>query len=388
MSKANTGFIVQLPDGRYKVYLELSPTKEGKRVRKSHICKTKSEAKKKLIEMNQQREQLESQSNPHRFNKAMQEHLRVITDKVTLGTLKEKTLMDYKGIIKKLSGTFLADMDCNDITTKDINTLFTQFSKEGLSGSYLAKTLILLKGIYKAVNVPCDFLKDVDFKYNPRKTAGAKVHPYSKEDTDKLDKYFNSSDNDRLIKYIYYFTLMTGCRIGEVCGFKWSDIKPEEGIIEINRTLMYIVGKGLIEESPKTTDSKRRLVVPKSIFQLLNVDLKHFYETHYYNNKDYVFSTRYGTPLSPRNVLRAWKGVLKATKIDPKHTFHDIRHTNITIKIARGVDVKTVSIMAGHADTSVTLNTYAHYWKEAAQRAANIFDGSYHSSYHLDTKGT
>jgi len=29
--------------------------------------------------------------------------------------------------------------------------------------------------------------------------------------------------------------------------------------------------------------------------------------------------------------------------------------------------------MAGHADISVTLNTYSHYWKEAAQKAANIF---------------
>ena len=55
MGKVNTGYIRQLPNGTYKVILEYPPV-NGRRTKKTKICKTKSEAKRTLIDMNLQKE--------------------------------------------------------------------------------------------------------------------------------------------------------------------------------------------------------------------------------------------------------------------------------------------------------------------------------------------
>jgi integrase len=52
--------------------------------------------------------------------------------------------------------------------------------------------------------------------------------------------------------------------------------------------------------------------------------------------------------------------------------FHDLRHFSVTTLIAAGVDVRTVANRAGHAQTSMTLNRYAHAPPERDRAAARI----------------
>ena len=40
--------------------------------------------------------------------------------------------------------------------------------------------------------------------------------------------------------------------------------------------------------------------------------------------------------------------------------FHALRHTFATRCIEAGVDIKSLSEIMGHANTSITLNTYVH----------------------------
>lgn len=52
--------------------------------------------------------------------------------------------------------------------------------------------------------------------------------------------------------------------------------------------------------------------------------------------------------------------------------FHDLRHFSVTTLIAAGVDIRTVANRAGHAQTSMTLNRYAHALPERDRAAAGI----------------
>jgi integrase len=54
--------------------------------------------------------------------------------------------------------------------------------------------------------------------------------------------------------------------------------------------------------------------------------------------------------------------------------FHDLRHTAATLAIARGVPIKAVSEMLGHADITTTLRIYAHVIPSMHQAAADIMD--------------
>lgn len=54
--------------------------------------------------------------------------------------------------------------------------------------------------------------------------------------------------------------------------------------------------------------------------------------------------------------------------------FHELSHTNATLMIAEGVDICTVSKRLGHANTSITLDVYAHALKTKDSDAADKLD--------------
>lgn len=53
----------------------------------------------------------------------------------------------------------------------------------------------------------------------------------------------------------------------------------------------------------------------------------------------------------------------------PHPTFHDLRHTAVSLAIRAGVNVKVVQRIAGHASATMTLDTYA-----------GLFDDDLHDS--------
>ena len=53
---------------------------------------------------------------------------------------------------------------------------------------------------------------------------------------------------------------------------------------------------------------------------------------------------------------------------------HSLRHSNITIQLAAGIPIKTVSARAGHSSTKVTADIYAHMIKSSDREAANVLD--------------
>ena len=44
----------------------------------------------------------------------------------------------------------------------------------------------------------------------------------------------------------------------------------------------------------------------------------------------------------------------------PDTRFHDLRHTCATLLLTKGVHPKVVSELLGHANISITLDTYSH----------------------------
>lgn len=53
----------------------------------------------------------------------------------------------------------------------------------------------------------------------------------------------------------------------------------------------------------------------------------------------------------------------------PKVNVHSFIHLNASLLISNGIDVRTVSAVLGHSQTSTTLNIYAHSFAEAQAEA-------------------
>ena len=73
----------------------------------------------------------------------------------------------------------------------------------------------------------------------------------------------------------------------------------------------------------------------------------------------FVFLCRKGTPIKNSTYDTALFKICDKAQI-PRFSMHVLRHTFATRCIEVGVDVKTLSEILGHANVSITLNTYVH----------------------------
>ncbi len=166
--------------------------------------------------------------------------------------------------------------------------------------------------------------------------------------------------------------IFTGARRGELLGLRWQDVDFAAGFVRIRNQLDRF--GDLVE--PKTPQAKRDVVLMPTLGKLL---LEHRARSSYSQPEHFVFASRAGTPLLPRNVLR--RGLAKGTEgagigsyvedEDGKRAwksavrFHDLRHCFASILIAHGADPVSVSRQIGHADPSITLSVYAHEFDKA-----------------------
>lgn len=65
--------------------------------------------------------------------------------------------------------------------------------------------------------------------------------------------------------------------------------------------------------------------------------------------------------------LFAWK--VRSERKRQHLNVHSLRHTNASLLIAQGVDVRTVASLLGHAQASTTLDIYAHAFDKNKRKA-------------------
>lgn len=152
-------------------------------------------------------------------------------------------------------------------------------------------------------------------------------------------------------------SLNTGLRIGEVCALSWDDIDFERQIFHIRSTVARVksmdsgVNSKLIIDKPKIKSSLRDIPIPSKLLTIL-VSMKKQSKGKYVVSAENSF-------VSPRTYEYRYHKILDEYNI-PSVNYHTLRHTFATRCIEVGVDVKTLSEILGHANVSITLNTYVH----------------------------
>ncbi len=179
-----------------------------------------------------------------------------------------------------------------------------------------------------------------------------------------------------IYKAAVYTLLYTGCRRGELCGLEWSDIDFKNSVIHIQRSSLYLPQKGIYDDTTKTYSSDRVLKVPEVLLNVLKA-LKSWQteESFKLSNKwvrfEKVFTSLNGSPIHP-DVLSAWFKKFVSYNNLPDISLHSLRHTNATLLIASGTDIKTVSKRLGHADVVTTGKIYTHALKSADEIASDV----------------
>ena len=182
----------------------------------------------------------------------------------------------------------------------------------------------------------------------------------------------------------------SGLRVGEVTGLRWCDIDLEEGIIDVNHTLVYY--------DHRVTDGKKgcyfNINTPKTKAGARQVPMLDFVREAFIMEREYqealdirctitidgysdfIFVNRYGHTQHQATLNKAIRRIIRDCNDEvllkeeknpvllPHFSCHSLRHTFTTRMCEAGVNVKVIQDALGHADISTTLNIYADVTKE------------------------
>ena len=221
------------------------------------------------------------------------------------------------------------------------------------------------------VSNPCD---RVDPPKTPQKTA----EYLDAEQAVRLLELLQEREAPIQYRTAVTVLLFTGMRGGELLGLKWSDVDFEKQMVSISRSSLYLPGKGVFEDETKTDASNRVIRIPQTAAEALRVFRKWQIKERLalgekWNNTDYIFTTRDGSPMHPDTLSGWFHDFIQKTDLPPIH-LHSLRHTNATINIANGVAITTVAGILGHANATTTAKIYAHSIKSAQAAAADMMD--------------
>ena len=158
-------------------------------------------------------------------------------------------------------------------------------------------------------------------------------------------------------------TADTGLRLGELCGLQWQDVDVGAGLLHIQRTVERIaqIGGGtcLTVQPPKTENSERWIPIPKEMLRMLKPETR--------QPDSYLLTGGEIVP-DPRAMQYRYKVLLERCGVRYRN-FHCLRHSYATRCVERGVDVKSVSELLGHADVRTTLRLYVPSSMDYKRRA-------------------
>ena len=157
--------------------------------------------------------------------------------------------------------------------------------------------------------------------------------------------------------------VLTGLRQGELLGLRWVDIDGDTGTCTVMQQREHSGVPAFGE--PKTARSKRTLVLhpdARGVLATIAEDQAHARQRlgAHWTESGLVVTTRLGTPVSPRNLLRSFTLAQERVGVAPRITWHDLRHTHATLLRAAGADWRVIADRLGHSQVYFTAQTYLH----------------------------
>lgn len=167
----------------------------------------------------------------------------------------------------------------------------------------------------------------------------------------------------------------TGARRGEVLALRWKDVDLVRGTVTVAGTMSGSGKKLRREPEAKSNSAHRPLPIGPDLVDALRewrkVQQQHRTRAmNLWEDVDgLVFTTEFGRPLDPRNVLRTVQTAAKKLGLPKETGVHTLRHSAATALLEGGAHLKLVSSILGHSDTSITANIYGHATDSAARAA-------------------
>lgn len=272
--------------------------------------------------------------------------------------IKPATAVGYQSYLDNWLNPNLGDLPLSQVDNKAFKELVAKLAEAKLA----PKTIVDIVGVAKLVVASArddngkqlhprewnhDFMDLPVVKSNDQKTPTLEPEQVSDIVSKAEGRY----------KVLYASLAGTGLRIGEALALEIGEPSDERSTVSSDCKTILVrksVWRGK-KQNPKTDNAVREVDVPTSLAAMLKDFIKN-------RTSGFVFHTKSGRPLTPRNVLRD-----SLQKVSEAATFHAFRRFRITNLREAGVPEDLVRFWVGHADRSVT-DRYSKMKKRIALR--------------------
>nr|WP_255744596.1 tyrosine-type recombinase/integrase [Streptacidiphilus sp. ASG 303] len=170
----------------------------------------------------------------------------------------------------------------------------------------------------------------------------------------------------------YVLILVLGLRKGEVLGLTWDDVNLDAGELRIRRQLQRVGGR-LLHAETKTEGSADVLPLPAVCVDALTAraeaqERARAAAGELWTDSRFVFTTRYGTPVEPRNFNREFARRCERAGVR-RIRVHDTRHTCGSLLAALDVHPRIAMQILRHSQIAVTMEVYTHVPAESTRKA-------------------
>lgn len=218
-------------------------------------------------------------------------------------------------------------------------------------------------------------------RYDLRTSVPDKFDPYRNEEKQEmailtLPQFRRLLDvcNDEPWRTLFIVLFYMGLRVGEANALTWADVDLGAGVLSVNKTVTTKVqkdGARYLITSPKTRSSVRTLPLP----HVVSAALLHLRELQYEAEEKPAQTFVFGvlSPIPESSMQKKKKQYLEAAGL-PMVRLHDFRHSCASFLINNGATPLLVSKWLGHANVTITMNTYAHLWADELDKIVAVID--------------
>ena len=352
-------------EGRYS-YLNDA----GKRVTKSVYAPTQTEAKRKLKDLILNIETIEKEQLVKPSDILVGEWLEIWMQDYKKNSIRSSTYVSYHQSIEKHIRPAIGNIHLQKLRPEHIQKLLNEMGKANDDQPALAPWTIL-----KAKNIISGAMEQAVRNrliiFNPAK---ATIPPKLTQKeirvlTEAEQQKFMDACKGHRLEALYLLALATGMRRGEILALKWDCVDFKNQSITVKGSVSRIKDPdtGVTElryAEPKTKSGRRQVPILNSMVPVLQAhkarqEREQAAAGSAWNPENLVFCSNVGTTIEPRRIVTTLDKITKAAGLEHL-TFHALRHTFATRMLEAEVPAKVVQDVLGHADVTLTLNTYSH----------------------------
>ncbi len=377
------GTIRQRPDGLWEARFTVGfDPGTGKQKQRSVYGKSQRDVRKKMTAAIKQ---IDEKSYLDADKRTVGQYLDDWLKEYVVPIRKPYTVDNYRRAIELHLKPNLGAIRLQELRSEDIQRMVRRFTAgDRKAGSKRAQKPLASKTIKNIVGVLSSALQEaVNNQIIPRNPAQFVKLPAVRQ------KEIEALSIDQIAAFVeaahtspYYAPLacclFLGLREGEALGLAWAHVDFEKHKINVCQQLQREKVKGgklYLMDSTKNGKS-RILDVPDFLVDILKEEQRRQLLEQiaagpaWCNEWGLCFTNKIGQPITPKVLFHQFKKLAALAGI-PDARVHDLRHTNATLALVNGDDVKTVQANMGHATAAFTLQRYVHATEQMKRDSAN-----------------